>query len=342
MHAPETVEPLAPDPIEVGAQVESLFARLEKEADPGVLGTVEEVVRLLVTLYGEALGHIVAALDEEGERGQAVLRGLVGDRLVAGLLVLHDLHPVDLETRVGQALETVRPYLGSHAGDVELVEVTEEAAVRLRLAGTCDGCPASSVTVTTAIETAIREVAPEVGEIVVDGMTSAPEPAQADDGRPLLQIQPRPPQDATLGPPQDMPMTPPSPDGAHPSASRGAGDDRGWVQVEVGSGGGPVEGRIGVLLATGARLAVTRVDGAVVAYRDACPGCGGSLDGAAVAAHVAACPGCGRRYDVHLAGRAVDGGSGLQPVPLLGGGAGNGDGTGAVRVAAGALAGGGR
>ena len=79
--------------------------------------------------------------------GPEALERLVEDELVASLLVLHGLHPKDTETRVVEALDEVRPYLGSHAGGVELLGVDPEGVVHLRLEGSCDGCPSSTMTV---------------------------------------------------------------------------------------------------------------------------------------------------------------------------------------------------
>ncbi len=67
----------------------------------------------------------------------------------------------------------MRPYLGWHGGDGGLVSVVD-GVVRLRMAGTCDGCPSSARTVSLAVETAIRELAPEVTVIHVDGASAAP------------------------------------------------------------------------------------------------------------------------------------------------------------------------
>ena len=71
---------------------------------------------------------------------------LLNDELLSSLLVLHGLHPRDVADRVSDALEKVRPYLGSHGGDVELISVDEASGVvKLRLGGSCDGCPSSMV-----------------------------------------------------------------------------------------------------------------------------------------------------------------------------------------------------
>jgi Fe-S cluster biogenesis protein NfuA len=64
---------------------------------------------------------------------------------------------------VESSLGSVRPLLAAHGGDVELLRIDEDAgAVVLRLLGSCDGCPSSAVTLRTAVETAIREAAPEI------------------------------------------------------------------------------------------------------------------------------------------------------------------------------------
>ena len=90
----------------------------------------------------------------------------VGIACVASLLVLHGLHPEDLRSRVQKALVQVRPYLGSHGGDVEIVDAdTHGGVVRLRMKGSCDGCPSSALTVKLAVEGAIREL----GMLVVGG-----------------------------------------------------------------------------------------------------------------------------------------------------------------------------
>ena len=110
-------------------------------------------------------------------------QALAEDELVEHLLLLHGIHPTPLETRVRAALAKVRPYLESHGGDVELVAV-DQGVVRLRLQGSCSGCPSSTMTLKLAIEDAIHKAAPDVEAIEAEG-ASAPEPAPT-----LLQIAP--------------------------------------------------------------------------------------------------------------------------------------------------------
>jgi Fe-S cluster biogenesis protein NfuA len=133
------------------ARAEALLGRIED--DP----TAVEAVQAVVELYGEALARIVAGADP------------VEDELVSQLLLVHDLHPVDIETRCRRALEEVRPYLGSHGGDVEFLGV-EGGVARLRLAGTCNGCPSSTVTLKNAIEEALLKAAPDLERIEAEGV----------------------------------------------------------------------------------------------------------------------------------------------------------------------------
>ncbi len=86
---------------------------------------------------------------------------LAADDLVASLLLVHGLHPHGVERRVSDALDTVRPYLGSHGGDVHLLEVSGDV-VRLQFSGSCKSCPSSAVTLELAVEDAVRAAAPEI------------------------------------------------------------------------------------------------------------------------------------------------------------------------------------
>ena len=162
----------APDPREVGDRIERLLDELQSSVDPRAYGAVEELVRQLTDLYGAGLQRILAVVRDADP---ALLDSLIKDELVASLLLVHGLHPADLEARVQVALESVRPFLAHHDGDVELLAVDPElGAVRLRLLGSCDGCPSSAVTLQLAVERAIVEAAPEVVRIDVDDAASAP------------------------------------------------------------------------------------------------------------------------------------------------------------------------
>jgi Fe-S cluster biogenesis protein NfuA len=157
-----------------GDRIERLLDELQSTVGPRVYERVSEILRLVSELYGAGLRRVVELADESGP---AMSDALVGDDLLASLLLVHGLHPDSLETRVERALEQVRPLLGGHGGDVELLEIDGRAGtVHLRLLGSCDGCPSSGITLQTAVERAITEAAPEIVVIDVDDPASLPAP----------------------------------------------------------------------------------------------------------------------------------------------------------------------
>jgi Fe-S cluster biogenesis protein NfuA len=167
------------DPRKFQAQLQRLDGLLqgvERFADPAAVAHTREVVRAVLDLHGAALGRLLEHLRAGGEAGRALLDACARDEVVAGLLLLHGLHPQDLEARVRQALEDVRPYLRSHGGNAELAGIAD-GVVRLRLEGSCDGCPSSAVTMQQTIEEAILARAPDAAAVEVEGAAGAPQPA---------------------------------------------------------------------------------------------------------------------------------------------------------------------
>ncbi len=70
-----------------------------------------------------------------------------------------------MQEKVEKALVKVRSFLKADGGDVELVEITEEGVVRVRLTGACGGCPMASMTLKTGIEKILKEEVPEVKRV---------------------------------------------------------------------------------------------------------------------------------------------------------------------------------
>ena len=274
----------------VGERVEELLGILSSSGSRAA-PAAEELVGLLVGLYGDGLARIVAVLGEEGAAGAALLAKIADEPQVEGLLLLHGLHPLDLDARIQRALDRVRPYLGSHAGGVEYLGVTDGVA-RLRLEGSCHGCPSSTVTVQLAIKGAVTDAAPEVTEVVVEGMTAAPAPK-------LLQIGQRP--DA----------------GGEQAAGPGAAGPGavGWITLpDIG----PPSSRPVSASADGTAVLVCSVRGTLYAYRDACAACGASMAAGSLEREQLTCPACGASYNVRLAGQGIeDRELHLDPLPLL-------------------------
>ena len=267
-------------------QVESLIRELDALQDESAKRSAVEAVQALLELHGEALDRLLELVAAKGEAGEVLIRELAADEMVGGLLLLHGLHPVSLEDRVLGALDKVRPYLGSHGGNVQLLGLRDGVA-RLRLEGSCHGCPSSTLTLKYAIEKEIAQAAPDLVEIVVEG---AVEPPAVPAGFvPLAKIKPLP---------------------------RPAPDGEAWQNVRGLTGLGL--GQVLIEEVAGSRVVFCRLGGTHFAYRDGCPACGSSLRAARLEDDLLACPGCGRTYDVRHAGRSADGKAfNLSPIPLL-------------------------
>ena len=102
---------------EVLERVQALTEALEDLPDGYARQVAEDLVGSMMELYGEGLARIFDAIDAAGEDGTRIRAQLVDDGVVASLMLIHDLYPVDLETRVEEALASVRPYLESHGGN---------------------------------------------------------------------------------------------------------------------------------------------------------------------------------------------------------------------------------
>lgn len=263
----------------VGDRLEELLGALEQSLDLQSWEQVHDVVRLVTDLYGGGLARI---LDLAGN-DQNLRRRLAEDDLVASLLVLHDLHPLTLEDRVSGAVDSVRPYLGSHGGDVEVLDIDRDAGVvTVRMLGSCDGCASSSATLELAVQRAIEGSAPEITRIAVEGGSS--DAASGVETRVSLGRRPEPPQ--AMEPIYGLRALMP--------------------------------GSVAALQIEGNKIIVCRVGAQLYAYRSSCPGCASPLDGASVDGPVLRCAICRASYDLGRAGRGLDGNPAhLDPLPLI-------------------------
>jgi Fe-S cluster biogenesis protein NfuA/nitrite reductase/ring-hydroxylating ferredoxin subunit len=146
------------------ARVQELTGRLEDLEDGACRELAEELTGAVIQMYGAGLERIVELIDDEETRDR-----LASDELVAGLLMIHDLYPVPLEERVLAALDSVRPYMESHGGNIELLGF-EDGVVKLRLEGSCKSCRASSSTLELAVRQALQEAAPDLLGMDVEGV----------------------------------------------------------------------------------------------------------------------------------------------------------------------------
>lgn len=151
-------------------RVEELVATIETNADPNLRSQALELVQTLMDFHGKAIDRMMEITEKTGAAGYAIFDDFAKDDLVSSLLLLYDLHPLAIETRIANALEKVRPSLNLHEGNVEMLGINE-GVVKLRLQGNCDGCPSSAMTLKTTIEEAIYAAAPDVVAIEVENLT---------------------------------------------------------------------------------------------------------------------------------------------------------------------------
>ena len=134
-------------------RIEDLVRRLELIRNEEDRKAAKALMEAILELHGAGLERIMDIVFDAGESGQAAVRRLAGDSLVSSLLVLHGLHPDDMETRAHHAL-------GRTHGKAELLGVFE-GIVRVRL--TASGCG-----VKEGVESALREAVPDAVEIIVE------------------------------------------------------------------------------------------------------------------------------------------------------------------------------
>jgi Fe-S cluster biogenesis protein NfuA len=132
-----------------------------QQFEPGERARARSLVQTVLDFHGAALAQLLELLCQEGDAGRALLEKISRDGLVRHLLLLHGLHPADLETRTQEALARLQPFLRSQGAKVELIAVADDA-VRLCLHRNGSGYPASQWTLRAAIEEAIGAAAPDV------------------------------------------------------------------------------------------------------------------------------------------------------------------------------------
>lgn len=137
-------------------RIDTILNDVEALPDPNLRGQVQDLVQALLEYHAAATARLLRLVQEHNGGDSSLADALAGDELVVSLLLLHGLHPADLEARVLRGLDSVRPYLESHGGNVEFVGI-EDGIVHLALERSCHGCPSSSATVQSRIERAISE-----------------------------------------------------------------------------------------------------------------------------------------------------------------------------------------
>lgn len=146
------------------ARIEELLREVATFPDAHLRVRIEELLQALLSIYGEGLARVLEMTEQASAADRSLVETFAGDELVGSLLLLHGLHPVDLETRIRQALDGLRAALQSRGVSIELT-CLEHGAAYLWLAGNCNGCSSSLNALKQSIEQAIYTAAPDLDEI---------------------------------------------------------------------------------------------------------------------------------------------------------------------------------
>ena len=238
--------------------------------------TREEVFALLEgidVLHRQGLGRILDLIANLG--GQQAVERISQDPVVRTLLEMYDLPEADEQTQVERVLEDVYPYFQSHGGKLDLLGV-ENGRVRVRLSGSCEGCPGTATTLQRVVEEALREGFPGFKELVAKEPPPAPKNIVQFGRRPL-----RRPRWVAAGRLEGLET----------------GILQSWRLEDV-------------------PLLLIRLDGEVYAYRDGCPpGSALTLQLGRVEGTTLVCPWHGCRYDLRT-GKREDAEGKLSVLPV--------------------------
>ncbi len=153
-------------------KIQELIEEMDSLPDPKTRGMMQEFVQEMLSFYGHGLKKILDIISNgSNSAAKDIYNDLIEDSFVTGLLLIHDLHPLDLKTRLHLALEKVKPYMDSHGGSVEIVSL-ENGIAKLKLSGSCKGCPSSASTLELGIKEAIEEICPDLAGLEVEGVVA--------------------------------------------------------------------------------------------------------------------------------------------------------------------------
>lgn len=176
------------------ASIDRIVRSLEDATDPVLRANAKELVEALMALHGACLERMLEITGKTGAAGKTIIETFGRDDIVKSVLLLYGLHPVDLQTRVLQALEKTRPYLRKSGGNVTFVGIDDAGVLTLRMDGKSDGCQSSAASLKQSVEQAIHEAAPDVSAIVIEGYVAptatagfVPLASLAASGHPALQ-----------------------------------------------------------------------------------------------------------------------------------------------------------
>jgi len=276
------------------AELETLVSTLERDGDERAL----MLLQLMDAIHRPAF--------------ELVLAGELEHPIAEAVLGMYELIPLDDRAQVEEALDEIRPYMESHGGGLELLDVVG-GSVHVRMSGSCNGCAASAMTLQRGVETKLRERIPWFEEIVAHEDEDDAEAGADNFALPLLQIDFRASGKASAG-------------GGGSVAAPAENADllqiaklKRPVFVDVGLLADLPAGEMMVAEVDGNDILILNVEGEPYAFRNVCPVDGRNpLDGGRLAGSVLVCPWHNCAYDARSGKRADDetGQDALAVVPI--------------------------
>jgi Fe-S cluster biogenesis protein NfuA len=150
-------------------RIGELVRDLENIADLESRASAKALVQLVLDLHSAGLERAMEIVAANGEAGTRIIDELGRDPLVGSLLILYGLHPLDIESRVAQAVDKIKPRLRKAGGEVELLGFNN-GVVRLHVQITGHACGSTAKTLKTMAEEALYEAAPDMNALLIEGL----------------------------------------------------------------------------------------------------------------------------------------------------------------------------
>jgi hypothetical protein len=151
-------------------RLQELIRALDTHPDPTAREPARELLALVLDLHGIGLAKLMATV-AAADGGTSIMARLVENDQVRALLLLHGLHPDDLETRIRRAVDRLQPHVGIHGLRLDVAAIAG-GTVRLRVRGAgAAAIPAPLPwSLPGEIENAVLDAAPDVEQVVIDGL----------------------------------------------------------------------------------------------------------------------------------------------------------------------------
>ena len=154
-------------------RIGELVAEIESIADPALRSTAQQLMQMLMELHGAALDRSLEIIVGTGDQGMRIIETMARDPLVGSVLVLHGLHPDDLETRVTTAVERLQNKVRRDGSQVELLGIAD-GAVSLKVTPPEHACGSTSKTLRATVEDAVYSAAPDIASLTITGLEEKP------------------------------------------------------------------------------------------------------------------------------------------------------------------------